>query len=147
MECLGVFRRVKFGIRLQRLRQSYLLTYYQKEWADHTKNNPWCSLPKNYSFTAYCVYNTHFYLIRTFICVFVRMLFYPVCPSVNIRAFGPCVSMRVSLSPVRWGFNLISQQRSAFSTPNQYQTSSTVHSEINLVPSILFHYIDPRLYS
>ena len=40
--------------------------------------------------------------------------------------------MLVSLSPVRYGFTLISQQRSARSTPNQYRTSPTGHSGINL---------------
>ena len=93
--------RVKFSSRLQRLKQSYLLTYYQKDWSDRTKNNPWSYLLKYHSFTAYCAYNTNFYLVCMRIRSFVRMPLSPVSPSVNLHVFGPCSSVRMPLSPVR----------------------------------------------
>ena len=51
------------------------------------KNNPWSSIPKYHSFTAYCVYNTHFYLVRTRIHLFVRMKFSSV---VSLDRARPC---------------------------------------------------------
>ena len=98
---LGMINRVKSSSRLQRLKQSYPLTYYQKEWDDRTKNNTWYSLPKDHSFDAYCAYNTHFYLVHTRILLFARVPLSPVCPYVNIHVFGLCLSVCVPLPPVR----------------------------------------------
>ena len=63
------------------------------------KNNPWSSLPKDHSFTAYCVYNTHFNSVRT------RIQFSPYAYTfvhtrsiLPCRFFGMCLSVCVPLS-------------------------------------------------
>ena len=66
------------------------------------QNNPWYSLTKDHSFTAYCVYNTHFNSVRMriqfspYAYVFVRTHSILLCP-----VFGPCSYVRVPLSPDR----------------------------------------------
>ena len=66
------------------------------------KNNPWYSLPKDHSFTAYCEYTTHFNSVCT--CIqyskyaykFVRTRVIILC-----CVFVLCLSVRVPLSPDR----------------------------------------------
>ena len=104
----------------------------------HT-NKPCSSLTKDHSFAAYCSSKcTSTKLLR----VYVRS-YDCHSPLSYLWIVFVCVHALISLM----GFTLIYQHSSACSTPNEYQTSSTVHSGINLVLQILFHYIDPRLYS
>ena len=88
------------------------------------QNNPFSFLPKYHSFTAYCASKcTSTKFVRVYACSYVchSPLSYLWTMLVRARALIP------------WqGFNLISQQSSSLSTPNLYQTSSTVHSGINL---------------
>ena len=89
------------------------------------KNDPWSSLSKDYSFTAYCAYNTHFYLVRTRIPFFVRMPFYHV---VSLDCALPCACPYPLIGVYPYLLTV-------FCTfdPNQYRTPSTGHSGINSV--------------
>ena len=59
----------------------------------------------------YCAANTYFCLVCASIRSFLRVTFYPVSISVNIRGFGPRYSVCMPLSPVRRGLPL---------SPNSY---------------------------
>ena len=94
-----MINQVKFISRLQRLKPSYLLTYYQKEWANRTKTILGLLFRRiiHLPLTART--------IRTSI-LFVRVTFSPVCQSLNLHIFGPWSSVHVPLSSVRRGLPL-----------------------------------------
>ena len=67
-------------------------------------NKPWSYLPKDNSFTVYCVYNTHFNSVCTHIQFSLYVYAYMFVRTRAIlpcHVFGLCSSVRVPLSPER----------------------------------------------